>query len=193
MNDIRSEIRAEFEREQAAFPPPSDLRPRFVLAAVAQPRSRLGLQWVAAVAVLLIAALIVAALVSSRVGLRITTPAATPSAPGDYGPPPAGVNLIWVHDRDHPTWLTGYDWTGQPRGTIKATEHDLTMAPDGQSFSAGVSAKGGHWRFFDRLGKEISTDEVGNPYSVRYADDNQHVCAMTQDPTTLAYTLSTFL
>ena len=192
MSDIRSEIRAEFEREQAAFPPPSDLRPRFAEAAAAQRRGAVRLQWLAAVAVLLIATLVVAALVSSRIAARRTVPAATPGAPTDYGPPPAGVNLIWVHDRQHPTWLVGYDWTGEPRGTIKPDAAGLVMAPDGQSFSTGVSAKGGHWRFYDRLGNPVAADEVGNVYNVRYADDNQHVCAMTQDLQTFGYTLWQF-
>jgi hypothetical protein len=195
MEDLRSEIRWAFEREQAAFPPPSDLRPRFVTAAAAQPRARLGLQWVAAVAALLIAALVVAALVSSRVGLRTPTPGATPSAPrGDYGPPPAGVPLIYVTDPAHDGWYIGFDWTGTPRGTVKLADPPPTgvlMAPDGQGFAYGIYAKGGEWEFLDRLGNSTGSDNLPGAYSTMWADDNRHVCAMTMDPNTLAYTLWT--
>jgi len=122
------------------------------------------------------------------------TPTATPSA--DYGPPPTGVELLYVHDPNHPTWLIGYDWTGRPRSTVKLTDlqPNVGMAPDGQSFAIGLGAKGGNWQFLDRLGQPIATPStLPGAYSTLWADDNQHVCSMTFDQQTLDYTLWTAL
>jgi hypothetical protein len=195
MDDLRSEVRDAFAKEQSKHPPAIGLRQEIVRSTAVRPARSRNLQWVAVVAALLIAALVVAGLMSSKLLLRGSVPAASPasSPSGDYGPPPNGINLIWMHDPNHPSWLVGYDWSGAPRGTIKPQSPDLVMAPDGQSFTTGVSAKGGHWQFYDRLGNLVSSDEAGAVYNVRFADDNRHVCAMTQDQATFAYKLWTLV
>ena len=203
MDDPRSEIRDAFEREQAAHPPAVGLRPATVRAASTRPRpEQPNLQWLAMVATIVIGVLIVVALMSSRLtnrGAISRTPAssaATTSPAGDYGPPPAGVNLIYVHDPGHRTWLIGYDWSGKPRATVKLdpTQTAVTMAPDGQTFALGLYAKGGNWQFLDSFGKPIggptALPGVINP---RWADDNRHVCGITLDQQTFAWTLWTQL
>ena len=56
----------------------------------------------------------------------------TPVPPHDYGPPPAGVPLIYGGDPANPLWITAFDWEGIPRGTIKLTApltHELVVEP----------------------------------------------------------------
>ena len=199
MDDLRREIRAAFEQEQSAYPPVSTLRPKLVRAAAAKPRPGRNLQWLAVAAALMLAVLVVVGLLSSRLTLRGTvsppkaSPSAAPTLAGDYGPPPAGVNLIWLHDPNHAGWLIGYDWTGKPRGTVKlgGSPTGVTMAPNGQSFSLGVNAKGGNWQFLDRLGQPAASGSVANAFGTMWADDYQHICTISFDPQTFAYTLWT--
>ena len=89
-----------------------------------------------------------------------TNPKASPLASplADYGPPPAGVPLLYVHDPNNVSWLIGYDWSGNPRGTVKldpSAPFAVQMAPDGSAFEAGGTYKGGTFQFFDRLGRPI--------------------------------------
>ena len=208
MDDMRSEIRAAFEKEQAAHPPAVGLRQSVVASVARQPRAARNYEWLAVAAAVLLGILIVTGLVSVRFLQRGTPvggcPASSPSGSAsgsrcagkpspvsDYGPPPAGVDLLWVHDPVHPTWLVGYDWTGQPRATVKLdAAADVRMAPDGQSFAIGLDAKGGNWQFLDRLGRPIATPStLPGAYSTLWADDNQHVCSMTFDQQTFGYTL----
>ena len=127
MDELRPEIRAAFEKEQAGLAPSAALRRNLVEAVAAQPRPGRNFQWVAVAAAVLLAILVVAGLMSTRLLARhanVNSPfasgarEATPVA-GDYGPPPTGVNLLYVHDPDHASWLIAYDWSGQPRGTVK--------------------------------------------------------------------------
>jgi hypothetical protein len=198
MDDLRSEVRAAFEKEQAAHPPGVGLRPSTVAAVARQPRRAANLEWLAVAAAILLGVLVVAGLIAQRLSQHATTPVGAPTAsPGsEYGQPPAGVPLLFVHDAEHPTWLVGYDWTGQPRGTLKLSDAqpEIGMAPDGQSFAIGLGAKGGNWQFFDRLGQPVATPStLPGAYSTLWADDNQHVCSMTFDQQTLDYTLWTAL
>ncbi len=205
MDDLRSEIRAAFEKEQAANPPVVGLRPSVVAAVAQQPRRAPNLEWLAVAAAILLGVLVVAGLMSQRlahhapspVGAPTASPAGSPTASPvtDFGPPPAGVPLLYVHDPKHPTWLIGYDWTGQPRGTVKLNDvSNARMAPDGQSFAIGLDAKGGNWQFLDRLGQPVAAPStLAGAYSTLWADDNQHVCSMTFDQQTLDYTLWTAL
>jgi hypothetical protein len=186
MDDLRGEIRAAFEKEQAGHPPAINLRHEVVRAAARQPRQEMNLQWLAVAAALVIGALVVVSLMSTRIAGR--TPA--PSHPqGDYGTPPAGMPLVYVSDPQHEGWFIGFDWTGRPRGTVKPGPHDagILMAPDGHSFAVGMGAKGGNWQFLDRLGHPLASGSMPGAYSTMWADDNKHICAMTMDPQTLEY------
>lgn len=184
MDDLRNDIRAAFEKEQAEFPPAGDLRPRLVRAAAAQPRTQPNFQWLAVAAALMIGVLVVVGLMSSRLTNRgaVTHPKSIPSPVGDYGPPPAGVPLVYVGDPNHPGWYIGFDWSGKPRGTIKLAQPldqftDLVQSPDGSGFlasSKGVSSG----PVLDRLGKPLAAFPI--PDGTRqlvWADDNRHLCS----------------
>ena len=197
MDDLRSEIRAAFEREQAAHAPEANLRHTVVRSVATRAPRQANLQWLAVAAALMIGVLVVVSLVASR--LHLNTPVNTHGPVGDYGPPPAGVPLVYV---DHPTngqaWVTGYDWSGAPRATVKFSSADVAaggqvvQSPDGQAFSQGLGAKGGDWRFYDRLGHFTGEATwIQNAYSVMWADDGKHVCAMNVDTTSMTYTLWT--
>jgi hypothetical protein len=198
MEELRPEIRAAFEKEQAAHPPMAAMRRNVVEAVTVQPRPARHLQWVAVAAAAILGILVVAGLMSTRLGHRAgaPVPAATPKASpvGDYGPPPAGVNLLYVHDPNHPSWLIGYDWQGQPRGTVKlAQPTEVTMAPDGSAFEVTIGAKGGSGDFLDRLGRLVpGVPAPGMPVGI-WADDNRHLCVASNDPHTSSWRLGTQL
>ncbi|HEY4888716.1 MAG TPA: hypothetical protein VIJ58_09080, partial [Candidatus Dormibacteraeota bacterium] len=120
MDEMRSEIRAAFEKEQMAHAPDAALRYDIVDAVTAQPRRAPNFQWVAVVAAVLLGLLVVVGLMSTRFNHRASVPVTNPKASpvADYGPPPAGVPLLYVHDPNNPSWLIGYDWSGKARGTV---------------------------------------------------------------------------
>jgi hypothetical protein len=201
MDDLRSEIRAAFEKEQSAHPPIGGLQSSLTAAAAAQTQPARNLQWIAVAIAAVLGILVVAGLVSTRLGPRANMPGNTKATPvGDYGPPPAGVPLLYVHDPNNPSWLIGYDWSGQPRGTVKLTTDaaqdpsTVKMAPDGSGFEVGGTYKGGTGIFLDRLGQPVATgtrtpDQVG----AMWADDNQHQCVITLSSTTFVWRLGTQL
>jgi hypothetical protein len=196
MEELRPEIRAAFEKEQAGLAPSAALRRNLVDAVAAQQRPRRNFQWVAVAAAVLLAILVVAGLMSTRLLARhanVTNPHSSPTALADYGPPPTGVNLLYVHDPNHPSWLIGYDWSGQPRGTVKPDQAAaIRMAPDGQSFALGLNAKGGTGELRDRLGQPIpNSGAIPGPAFPIWADDNQHMCGVSLDQQTNAFTLMT--
>jgi len=112
------------------------------------------------VVAVILGVLVVVGLMSTRLAHRPAVPAATPGASlmADYGPPPAGVPLLYVKDPTHPTWLIGFDWSGQPRGTLKLDPAigSVGMAPDGQAFAVGFGSKGGTGEILDRLGQPLA-------------------------------------
>jgi hypothetical protein len=199
MDEMRSEIRAAFEREQAAHPPVAGLRHNMVEAVSARQRPAPNFQWVAVAAAVILGVLVVVGLMSTRFHPRATVPAATPNASplADYGPPPAGVSLIYVHDPNHPSWLIGYDWSGTPRGTVKPDQaidpnQLVAQAPDGQSFQVMPTAKGGSGVFLDRLGAVISSPGNAGVYTGGvWADDNRHFCSVSFDQQTYVWALVT--
>jgi hypothetical protein len=198
VDDLRSELREAFAKEQAKHPPAASLRHDIVSATALQRRAPRNYQWIAVAATLAIAALVVAGLLSSRLLQRASVPAATPGASpsDDHGPPPAGVNLIWVHDPNHPTWIDGFDWDAKVRATLKLDPEktNVTMAPDGQAFGLGLYAKGGNWEYLDRLGNSVAAPTtLAGAINPRWADDNRHVCSMTFDQQTFEWKLWTQL
>jgi hypothetical protein len=88
------------------------------------------------------------------------TPVAVP--PHDYGPPPDGVELVYVQDPGSPSWLIGFDWQGRPRATVHLKELDgagvgpaaVSVAPNGAGFEGGSGATGAVYTF-DRLGRLV--------------------------------------
>jgi len=184
MDDMRSEIRAAFEKEQAAHPPGGGLRSNLTAAAATQTGPRRNLQWIAVAVAAALGIVVVAGLMSTRLGHRASVPAATPKTTplGDYGPPPAGVPLVYVQDPSNSSWLIGFDWTGKPRGTVKLSQPldplgRLSQSPDGSAFGyAGF--KGGSAQFFDRLGQPITGASSLSYQDQMWADDGRHLCTL---------------
>jgi hypothetical protein len=197
MDEMRSEIREAFEHEQRAHPPSAGMRDDILDAVAMNPRRAPNLQWLAVAAAVILAALVVIGLMSTRFHPRASVPAATPGASpvADYGPPPAGVPLLYVNDPVHPSWLIGFDWTGTPRGTVKPDPSigTVQMAPDGKSFAVGYGSKGGTGEILDRLGQPIPGVGGAIPGSALpiWADDYQHTCGVSVDSQGLNATLVT--
>jgi len=132
-----------------------------------------------------------AGLFAGCAGQSIAAPASPkPTQVTDYGPPPAGVPLIYVHDPNHQSWLIAYDWQGKPRGTVKLASNPgyVQAAPDGSAFLAPDGA------YLDRLGSPITgppaPQSTGIPGGL-WADDGHHLCFVEVDPQTYAWSLST--
>ena len=143
---------------------------------------------------LLVGILVVAGFMAIRFAPRVSVPATPRASPvADYGPPPAGVQLLYVHDANHPAWLIGYDWSGKPRGTVKFNVNNAAQAPDGQLFVVGGDGKGGGGTFFDRLAHSIPGPAAVTGYSPMWADDNRHMCDVSLDQLTLEWKFSTQL
>ena len=190
MEELRSEIRAAFEKDQVAHPPMASLRRNVFEAVVAERRQAPNLQWLAVAAAVLLAVLVVVSLMSTRFAHRASVPVVQPQA--DYEPPPAGVHLIYLQDPSHATWLIGYDWSGKPRGTVKLSQPQAQQAPDGSAFTTTPSGKGGSGPFLDRLGQPIpGPGGLLNIALGMWADDNRHLCWVTLDQQTLEWGLST--
>ncbi len=181
MDDLRSEIRAAFDKEQAGHAPTLNLRHEVVRAAARQPRRDANLQWLAVAAALVIGVLVVVSLMSSRLNRSVVP--AHPTPVGDYGTPPAGVALIYVGDPGHPGWYVGLDWTGKPRGTLKlapaaADNSSLRQAPDGSELAAG-GGKGGYTSFIDPVHKRIVAQDPSQLQSMQmWSDDSRQLCTL---------------
>jgi hypothetical protein len=198
MENLRSEIRAAFEREQAAHPPAPGLRRDVAGAVAAHQRPRPRLQWVAVAAAVVLGFAVVAGLMSSRLAHN-PTPAKNPKA-FNYGPPPAGVSLFYLRDPSDPAWLIGYDWTGKQVGAVRPEHSSLKgdarvqMAPNGQEFQivGGDPVTG---LFLDRLGQPLSngSQELAGSTKAVWADDSRHLCAMALNPPSHTWVLETEL
>ena len=188
MDDLRSDIRAAFEREQAAHPPAANLRRSVVRSVATRPARPRDLQWLAVAAVLVITVLVVVSLIASR--LSTSGPVNTHRPTGEQAPP-AGVNLVYVAPIGKEGRFTAYDWNGKPAGAVSIPHNgfSLSMSPDGQEFVSGFGAKGGNFEFFDGLGHPLGTNTQPGAYGDVWADDNRSVCFMTQDAGTYVYTL----
>jgi len=161
---------------------------------------RRAVQAVATLVAAVLALLVVVGLMSSRLGQRPTASAgnATPArlTAHDYGPPPAGAKLLYLHDPANASWLTGFDWSGAPSATVKldGPRSGALMAPDGQTFAIGLNAKGGTWDFLDRLGNPIpASPGISGGFLPIWADDSKHICSTGFDTSTLEWRLWTKL
>ncbi|GAC1484015.1 MAG: hypothetical protein PVSMB9_09880 [Candidatus Dormibacteria bacterium] len=202
MEKLRSEIRAAFEKEQAANPPISGLRGNVVERVTATPRRETRFQWLAVAAALVLGILVVAGLMSTRFAHRASVPV-SPKATTvpDYGLPPEGVPLLYTMETTATcfqlqqacprfSWRIAYDWQGHPRGAVKFDAGSWAVAsPDGQFFT--MNAGVGRITILDRLGKPIPG--LGTVRPGQWADDNRHLCGGSLDEKTSKRTLSTWL
>jgi len=152
-------------------------------------------QWVALTAALVLGILVVFGLMSTRFARHATMQAHPQSSPvasplADYGPPPAGVPLVYVQDPRHDGWLIGFDWAGKPRGTVKMPQpldtNRMSQAPDGSVFGISPNGKGGYTEFLDVQGNRIPMDPSLSDWPVNanliWADDGQHLCGIWYSP-----------
>jgi len=194
MADLRTEIKDGFDKEQLAFPPPPAMRHEIVQAVVSGRQGnpvdggrQPNLQWVAVAAAILITVAIVAGLMSVRLAQRQVPAYPSPATLKDYGPPPAGVPLVYVKDPKHPGWLIGFDWTGTPRGTVKLaqTVDPLTafgQSPDGSAFAYGYNGKNSTIQFLDRLGQPVGGPASPGYQDQMWADDGRQMCTLEWSP-----------
>lgn len=134
---------------------------------------------------LLLGILVIAGFMAIRFAPRVSLPATPRASPvADFGPPPAGVALVYVQDPNHPGWLIGFDWTGKPRGSVRLAQPidpfgQLSQSPDGSAFGYAPSGKGGYREFLDRLGHPIvGQDSSLSDMSQIWADDSRHLCTL---------------
>jgi hypothetical protein len=91
-----------------------------------------------------------------------------------------------VQDPRHDGWLIGFDWTGNPRGTVKMPQpldtSRIGQAPDGSVFGISPNGKGGYTEFIDTLGNRIPIDPSASDWPVSvpliWADDGKHMCGI---------------
>ena len=93
MEEMRSEIRAAFEKEQAAHPPAPALRRDVASAVAAHPRPAPNLPWVAVAAALILGLLVVVGLMSTRL-IHVPTPVGKLPAPLPVMATPVGATMI---------------------------------------------------------------------------------------------------
>lgn len=129
MTKVRDEVRAAFEREQAALGDVGDTRHRLVQNALASreaPGSR-SLHWAAGVAAVLIAAIVLATFAIARANSHgRPVPAATPSPRAQASPTPLqlapnvpdSTPLILYHDPASFDQLDGVTWDGTSPGKL---------------------------------------------------------------------------
>ena len=86
MDDLRSEIRAAFEKDQAAHPPGGGLRGNLVAAAATQARPAPSLQWIAVAVATVLGILVVAGLMSTRFAHHASVPVGQPAASPSSAP-----------------------------------------------------------------------------------------------------------
>jgi Tol biopolymer transport system component len=100
MDDLRSEIRAAFETEQAAYPPAGSLRPVVVRMVATTPLREPRFQWLAVAAAALLTAAIVVGMLAVRYG-NFTRPGHSGAAPPPQlcvaGPASSTDRFVRVH------------------------------------------------------------------------------------------------
>ena len=120
-------------------------------------------------------------------------PPASPSAtatPGDFGPPPPRISLLYFRDAQHQSWLTGYDWTGAPRATVRL---DPALGVPRQSPGGSFFVYAGG-PYLDRSGRPVGgppAPEQKDDPSPGWSDDEASRCFVALDPNTFTWTLET--
>lgn len=194
MNQLQRELRAAFEREQAALGDTAGVRQRMLRQAMAarEPwRSQIF-----RTAVGMAAVLIAAAAVGTTVFIRERSHAApavtnTPSVPPSINPTaspaptamaqqlqvPLNTPVILFHDRVNSDQIDGITWDGTASGRVAATGGANGFIPNHMgTLYAQFSDSGIH----DRSGRLVAQYDRGNQkgFSGTWADDGRHYCQM---------------
>ena len=180
---MRDDVRTAFEKQQSALGDVGDAPRRLMREAMINRDQREGrnLQWVAAVAAVLIAAIVITtfALVKGAARTQVV-PAATPSPRATPSPAPLtnelnvpdSTPIIVYLDPAKSDQVDGVTWDGKESGKIT-----------GGSVAAGNPANslfGQGNQIVDRHGRLVATGTYGAKFwSATWADDEQHLCFMT--------------
>ena len=180
MTRLRDDLHQAFEHEQSALGDVADARHRLVRSALAGPHrgEARGLQWAAAVAAILIAALVVATFTIAKLGHQARgVPAATPSPTAQASPTPlqqapdvpASTPLILYHDPADFDQLDGITWDGQTSGRLGA----------GATGGGNANPQGGYYATVsdirDRSGNVVGSF-LAKSLPIFWADDGVHFC-----------------
>jgi hypothetical protein len=171
MNNFRDELRGAFDREQSGLGDVGDTRQRLVRQALATrdvPASH-RLQWAAALAAVLIAAIVITTFALIRGNARShAVPAATPSPKAQASPTPLrqalnvphGTPVILYHDPADFDQVDGVTWDGKTSGKVGAgVTNGGNAAPDGSTYLT------------------LSDKVLAQTY---WADDSTHYCTVAR-------------
>jgi len=195
MNELRQEVRASFEKQQAALGGDlAGVRQRLLRTALAAPDTRRTQLFRTAVGLAVV--LMAAAAVGATIFIRERTQSApavthspsasaqpTPSptsAPTALAEPlqvPASTPVILYHDPVKPDQIDGITWDGTASGRIAATGGAFGLVPNPMgTLYAGFSDSGIH----DRSGQLVARYESGGQkgFAGWWADDGLHYCQM---------------
>jgi hypothetical protein len=196
MSKVRDDVRTAFDKEQSALGDVGDARQRLVRAALTAdaPPSR-GLQWAAAIAAVLIAAIIIATFALVRAnGRQHAVPVATPSPRAQASPTPLNRTLaapdatpiITFGDPAQPAQTDGITWDGKVSGV-------LAYQPNGVGNPAN-NLFANLTEIHDRSGRVVGSGTFGAKYFTgTWADDNAHLCQMVPFATVGANGVATTL
>jgi len=182
MKTLRDEVRGAFDREQARLGDVSEARHRLVRSALANrdvPASR-RLQWAAAIAAVLIAAIVIVTLALVRgVGHSQVIPAGTPPPEPSVSPTPLGneisvadtTPLILYYDPASFNQIDGVTWNGTESGKLGLGGANGVVSNPAGTMYATVSD------YRNRAGKVVAPLEPGAKYfQGTWADDELHYC-----------------
>ena len=178
---MRDDVRTAFDREQTALGDVGDARHRLMHAAMVnrdQAANR-GLQWAAAVAAILIAAIVITTFALVKAGSHASVvPAATPSPRAQASPTPVtallnvpdSTPIIVFHDAVYATQMDGITWDGRNVGVLPSLKGSYAPNPAENRFGDATSIS-------DRNGKVIAQGVFGAKFfGGTWADDDMHVC-----------------
>ncbi len=178
---LRDDIRAGFDRKQAALGEVGDTRRRLMQDALAAPeRASYRVQWAAGIAAVLIAAIVIATFALVRGNVRPHgVPATSPRANASPTPLRTAINvpdstpLILYHDPANFDQLDGMTWDGKMSGLVGAGATNGGLAnPQGTLFVIGNSV-------VNRAGQPLAIVDPKNQ-QVFWADDGAHFCSLTR-------------
>jgi hypothetical protein len=184
MTKLRDDVRGAFDREQSALGDVGDARHRLIhnaLAASDVPASR-GLQWAAAVAAVLIAAIVIVTFALARANSHSNVlPAATPSPKAAVSPTPLtkalnvadSTPIIVYGDPANRNQLDGVTWDGKTAGKLTSQQLVGGGNPQNNLFAGSNSID-------DRAGNTVMTGSMGiKGFQGTWADDGRHICLVT--------------
>ena len=180
---LRDDVRKAFERQQTALGEIGDARHRLMQNALAgrDAPATPGLQWVAGIAAILIAAIVITTFVIARASSHThAVPAATPSpkARTSSGPAPAGVPLVLFRRSDAAAgnWDSGAAWDGRFYDLTKSVAG--VVSPDGEHVLDYVSGR----TVVTNRDTGAQQDLGMSLLNARWADDNLHFCVVLDRP-----------